>query len=88
MTSMEERLKLTKASTTAKVDATVYQSIVRGLRYLVHTRPDIAFTMGYVSWFMEDPREDHWAVVKQLLRYVKRMVDHGIIFPKTGGNRL
>ena len=76
---MEEQLKLTKASTTVKVDATLYQSIVGGLRYLVHTRPDIAFAVGYVSRFMEDPREDHWAAVKQLLRYVKGTVDQGII---------
>ena len=46
------------------------------------------FTVGYVSRFMENPREDHWAVVKQLLRYVKGTVDHGIIFPKTGESRL
>ena len=59
VTPIEERLKLTKAGTTAKVDATLYQSIVDGLRYLVHMRPDIAFSMGYVSRFMVDPREDH-----------------------------
>ncbi|XP_066392492.1 uncharacterized mitochondrial protein AtMg00810-like [Miscanthus floridulus] len=88
MTPMEERLKLTKASTAAKVDAALYQSIVGGLRYLVHMRPNIAFAVGYVSRFMEDPREDHWATVKQLLRYVKGTVDQGIIFPKTGGSRL
>ena len=75
VTLMEERLKLTKASTTAKVDATLYQSIVGDLRYLVHTWPDIAFIMGYVSRFMEDAREDHWAAVKRLLCYVKRTVD-------------
>ncbi|XP_066358124.1 secreted RxLR effector protein 161-like [Miscanthus floridulus] len=85
---MEERLKLTKASTTVKVDATLYQIIVGGLRYLVHTRLDIAFVVGYVNRFMEDPREDHWAMVKRLLRYVKGTVDQGIIFPKTGGSRL
>ncbi|XP_066344264.1 secreted RxLR effector protein 161-like [Miscanthus floridulus] len=85
---MEERLKLTKASTVVKVDATFYQSIVGGLRYLVHTRPDIAFVVGYVSHFMEDPIEDHWAAVKRLLRYIKGAVDQGIIFPKTGGSRL
>ena len=33
----------------AKVDATLYRSIVGGLRYLVHMRPDIAFAVGYVS---------------------------------------
>ena len=70
LTLMEEQLKLTKASTTAKVYATLYQSIVGCLRYLVHTWPDIVFAMGYVSRFMEDPREDHWATMKQLLRSV------------------
>ena len=83
-----ERLKLTKATTVAKVDATLYRSIIGGLRYLVHTRPDIAFAVGYVSRFMEDPRENHWATVKRLLHYIKGMVDQGIIFPKTGGSRL
>ena len=88
MTLMEELLKLTKARTAMKVDATLYRSIVGGLCYLVHTRPDIAFAVGYVSRFMEDPRVDHWATVKRLLRYVKGTVDHGIIFPKTSGSRL
>ena len=85
---MEERLKLMKASTAAKVDVTLYQSIVGGLRYLLHTRPNITFAMGYVSRFMEDPREDHWAAVKRLLRNVKGTVDQGIVLPKTGRSRL
>ena len=55
VTLMEERLKLMKASIAAKVDATLYRSIGGGLRYLVYTRSDIAFAMGYVSCFMEDP---------------------------------
>ena len=56
---MEERLKLKKANTVAKVDATLYWSIVGGLRYLVHIRSDIAFIVGYASRFMVDPRKDH-----------------------------
>ena len=59
VTPMEERLKLTKASTTVKVDATLYRSIVGSLRYLIHTRPDVAFAVGYVNHFMEDPQENH-----------------------------
>ena len=55
VTPVEERLKLTKASTVVKIDATLYRSIVDGLRYLVHTRLDITFVVGYVSRFMEDP---------------------------------
>jgi hypothetical protein len=52
------------------VDATTYQSIVRSLRYLVNTRPDLAFVVGYVSRFLEEPREDHLAAVKKILCYV------------------
>lgn len=58
-TPMEERVKLLKHSMTVKVDATCYRSIVGGLRWLTHTRPDISFAVGYVSHFLEDPREDH-----------------------------
>ncbi|XP_066373746.1 uncharacterized mitochondrial protein AtMg00810-like [Miscanthus floridulus] len=88
VTLMEEWLKLTKASTTVKVDATLYPSIVSDLRYLVHMMLDIAFAVDYVSRFMEDLREDQWATMKRLQCYIKGMVDHGIIFPKTGGSRL
>jgi hypothetical protein len=83
-TPMEERLKLSRNSTTAKVGATLYRSIIGGLRYLTHTRPDIAYTIGYVSQFMEDPREDHWTAVKRLLRYIKGTTDQGIVFPRSG----
>jgi hypothetical protein len=54
-----ERLKLSQHNMTKKVEATMYRSIVSGLRYLTHTRSDIAYAVGYVSRFMEDPREDH-----------------------------
>ena len=84
-TPMEERLKLSKHSTAAKVDAMRYRSIIGGLCYLTHTRSDIAFAVRYVSRFIEDPREDHWTAVKRLLRYVKGTLDQAIIFPKHGG---
>jgi hypothetical protein len=72
----------------AKVDAMCYRSIGGGLRYLTHIWPDILFTIGYLSRFMEDPREDHWAAVKHLLRYVKGTIDRGVFFPKTDGAEL
>ncbi|XP_066358494.1 uncharacterized mitochondrial protein AtMg00810-like [Miscanthus floridulus] len=88
VTPMEEWLKLTKASIVAKVDATLYRTIIGGLHYVVHMSPNIVFIVGYVSRFMEDPREDHWAAVKLLLRYVKGTMDQGIVFPKTNGSGL
>jgi hypothetical protein len=81
-TPMEVRLKLSAKSSTPEVDATMYRSLVGSLRYLVHTRPDITFAVGYVSRFMEKPRQEHLAAVKHILRYIAGTVDYGIIYPK------
>jgi hypothetical protein len=55
LTLMEERLKLSHDSTTEEVDATQYWRLVGSLYYLAHTRPDLAFSVGYVSRFMQLP---------------------------------
>lgn len=81
-TPMETWLKLSKHSESPLVDATEYRSIVGGLRYLVNSRPDIAFAVGYVSHFLEEPREDHRAAVKHLLRYIAGTIDRGLFYRK------
>jgi hypothetical protein len=58
LTPMEERLKLSRNSTTEEVDAMQYR-LVGTLRYLAHTRPDLAFSVGYVSQFMQRPTTEH-----------------------------
>ncbi|KAE8733627.1 hypothetical protein F3Y22_tig00001120pilonHSYRG00301 [Hibiscus syriacus] len=65
---MEPRLKLSKESTSPPVDTTLYRSIVGSLRYLLHTRPDLAFSVGMVSRYMEKPTTEHMAAVKHILR--------------------
>jgi hypothetical protein len=52
LTLIEERLKLGRDSTTEEVDATQYRRLVGSLHYLAHTRPDLTFSIGYISWFM------------------------------------
>jgi hypothetical protein len=52
---MEERLKLSRDSTTKEVDAAQYRRLVGSLHYLAHTRLDLAFSVGYVSRFMQRP---------------------------------
>lgn len=79
---MEVRLKLSKNSTTPEVDSTMYRSLVGSLRYLVHTRPNIAFAVGYVSRFMEKPQQEHLVAVKHLLRYISGTIDYGIMYSK------
>jgi hypothetical protein len=79
---MEPRLKLSKKSSNPPVDATFYRIIVGSLRYLVHTRPDIAFAVGYVSRFMEKPTTEHMAAVKHLLRYIAGTRNYGCRYVK------
>jgi hypothetical protein len=83
---MEARLKLSKQSTQPLVDDTAYRSIVGSLRYLVNTRPDLAFAIGYISHFLEEPREDHLAAVKKILRYVAGTCNWGLWFGRKKGN--
>jgi hypothetical protein len=47
-TLMEVQLKLSLKSSTSEVDVTMYKSLVGSQRYLVHTRPDITFAVGFV----------------------------------------
>ena len=67
------------------MDATFYRSIVGSLRYLVHTRPDITFAVGYVSRFMEAPTAEHLAAVKHLLRDIAGTLNFGVRFEKGQG---
>jgi hypothetical protein len=55
LTPMEKRLKLSRDSTTEEVNATQYRRLVGSIRYLTHTRSDLAFSIGYVSQFMQRP---------------------------------
>jgi hypothetical protein len=86
-TPMEPRLKLLKASTAAPVDATEYRGLVGCLRYLVHTRSDIAFAVGYVSRFMENPTTEHLNAVKRILCYIAGTIDYNCYY-KRGSKEL
>ena len=50
------------------------------MRYLFHTRPDLAYNVGMVSRFMQKPNVSHLAAVKRMLRYLKGTFDYGIQF--------
>nr|KYP50032.1 Retrovirus-related Pol polyprotein from transposon TNT 1-94 [Cajanus cajan] len=61
-------------------DPTLYRSVVGALQYATITRPEIAFSVNKVSQFMCSPMEEHWKVVKRILRYLKGTVGHGLVF--------
>lgn len=83
---MEHKLQLNVDLTGKPVNPTHFKSIVGGLRYLVHTRPDIAYTIGIVSRYMERPTKIHMNAVKRICRYVKGTLQYGLVYAKRRGN--
>ncbi|GKE45852.1 retrovirus-related pol polyprotein from transposon TNT 1-94, partial [Tanacetum coccineum] len=49
-------------------------------RYLTSTRPDLSYSVGVVSRFMENPKYAHWKVLKRILRYVKGTESLGLFY--------
>ncbi|XP_014523651.1 uncharacterized protein LOC106779947 [Vigna radiata var. radiata] len=67
------------------VDVTYYRSMVGSLRYLCNTRPDVSYSVGLVSRYMQNPRISHLNAVKRILRYIQGTHGYGILFPRRKG---
>ncbi|KAJ0551653.1 putative RNA-directed DNA polymerase [Helianthus annuus] len=65
-----------------KVNETLYRSLVGGLMYLTHTRPDLAFSVGVLARFMQSPSKQHLAAAKKVLRYIGGTVDLGLKYER------
>ncbi|MDV3180562.1 MAG: reverse transcriptase domain-containing protein, partial [Candidatus Phytoplasma australasiaticum] len=85
---MDPKEQLSRDEPGKLVDATNYKSMVGGLRYLVHTRPDIAYSVGVVSRYMEKPTKKHLDAVKRILRYIKGTIQYGLVYSKDSGNNI
>ena len=70
------------------MNATEYRRLIGSLRYLIHTRPDLGYSVGVVSRYMESPKESHLKAVKQILRYVKGTVNYGLKYKKGGDGKV
>ena len=81
-TPMEAQLKLKKEGGGRSVDATLYRSLIESLRYLLHTRPDMTYSVSILSRYMVNPTSDHWIAAKRVLRYLKGTIDFGLVYVK------
>ena len=50
---------------------------------LIATRPDIAYTVGVLCRFVENPGPDHWYAAKRVLRYLKGTVHTTLYYSHT-----
>ncbi|XP_058732917.1 secreted RxLR effector protein 161-like [Vicia villosa] len=83
LTPAEARLQLSKSEDEKDMDLTQYRRLIGLLRYLCDTRPDLAFSVGITSRFMEKPKVSHLNAIKRVLRYIKGTLGCGILFPAT-----
>lgn len=61
-------------------DPSYYRSVVGALQHLTIIRPDLAFSVNFVSQFMHAPTKAHLRLVSRILRYVKNNISLGLDF--------
>ena len=60
-----------------------HREIMGSLNYaMIGTRPDIAFAVGLLSRFNQEPRMPHYAAAKRILSYPKGTADVGLLLGK------
>lgn len=63
-----------------------YRRLVCSLMYLsVTTRPDLSYSVSYLSRYLDKPTDKLWKAAKRILRYVNQTKDLGITFKKGSG---
>ncbi|GKA97091.1 retrotransposon protein, putative, ty1-copia subclass [Tanacetum coccineum] len=84
---MQEKLKLSKsqgASTPAEIrrmQNISYASAVGSIMYAVRcTRPDVAFAQNITSRFQQNPSDEHWTAVKNILKYLRNTKDMFLVY--------
>nr|GEX22250.1 ribonuclease H-like domain, reverse transcriptase, RNA-dependent DNA polymerase [Tanacetum cinerariifolium] len=85
---MDPGTRPTKITEGTMVNSTKYQSLIGCLRYLLHTRPDLSYSIRLLSHFMQEPREQHMKAIRQVLCYVKGTNDYGITYKHNGGDKI
>ena len=78
---------LTKEGETFE-DLERYRRLVGKLNYLTVTCPDIIHSVSVVSQYMSSSIVDHWAVVEQILCYLKGAPRCGILYNNHEHSRL
>lgn len=86
-TPMEINLKLEKDVNNKFEKNYPYQQLIGSLMYLsVLTRPDISYSVSFLSQYNNCFNKIHWKHLKRLLRYLKKTKNYGLLYRKTECN--
>jgi len=81
-TPVDTGVKLCLVNNDKEIDPTLFKQIVGSLRYLCHTRPDIAYGVSLISRYMVKPTTSHLIEAKRILRYMKGTCNLGIQYSR------
>ena len=79
---MTTSCKLFKVDGKPFSDPFAYRSTVGALQYLSFTKPDIAFLVNKVAQFMQASTDEHWNFVKQIICYLKSIIQHDLFLSR------
>lgn len=69
-TQMNFNEKLQKDDGAEMVGPKKFRSLVGGLNYRTHTRPNIAYSVSLISRFIQQPSKIHFGAAKRVMRYI------------------
>lgn len=66
-----------------------YRSIIAMANFIsCWSRPDITFVVNKLCKFMSNPGEEHWKMLKHLLRYISGTKSHGVFYSFSSTSQL
>lgn len=71
--------KLSKQDFDSLQGGSFYSSIVGVLQYVIVTHLELCYSVKKVCHFMSSPLKSYWVVVKQILRYLRDHLHHGLV---------
>ena len=58
-----------------------YASTIGSIMYaMICTRPDVSYALSVTSRFQSNYGEEHWAAVKNILKYLRRTKDMFLVY--------
>uniref|UniRef100_A0A803NSH5 Reverse transcriptase Ty1/copia-type domain-containing protein n=1 Tax=Cannabis sativa TaxID=3483 RepID=A0A803NSH5_CANSA len=83
--SQQFRLSCSQTSITDEecnyIETIPYTGVLGSIMYImVCTRPDICHGVSVESRFMSKPEQEHWRVVKWIMRYLKGTINTGLVY--------